>query len=266
MTNKLFKTTNEVLPAVTLLSSEYELLAKIEIPFSLLEIVNEPIYDPSSIFMDDKITWSEPEKDSTISWDSNAISPAAADKLAVPTAWPNTNEDMSKYPSSVVNNDVSISGWFAVCVMLISISEIVLHSLLLNVISISGFNSIHGCASELPPTQLPQSSIYDSPFNSPLQSNTPKSKLKLWMSAGKSISAFNVLEIVNEETSGVVKMPLKVTSWLLPAVVVLPSAGADDNIWTPPATFWMVNEPKISLLESSTTCKLACEDDKILST
>ena len=86
------------------------------------------------------------------------------------------------------------------------------------------------------------------------------------MSAGKSISAFNVLEIVNEETSGVVKMPLKVTSWLLPAVVVLPSAGADDNIWTPPATFWIVNEPKISLLESSTTCKLACEDDKILST
>ena len=40
------------------------------------------------------------------------------------------------------------------------------------------------------------------------------------MSAGKSISAFKVLEIVTVEASNI----LKVTSWLLPAVIVLPSA------------------------------------------
>ena len=86
------------------------------------------------------------------------------------------------------------------------------------------------------------------------------------MSAGKSISAFNVLEIVTEEVLGVLKILLKVTSWLLPAVIILPSAGAEESIWTPPPTFWIVKDPKISLLESSTTCKVACDEEGILET
>ena len=88
-----------------------------------------------------------------------------------------------------------------------------------------------------------------------------KSKVKLWISAGKSISAFKVLEIITVETSGVVKILLKVTSWLLPAVMVLPSAGAVEKIWTPTPLFWIVNEPKISPLESSTTCNIAWEEE-----
>ena len=93
-----------------------------------------------------------------------------------------------------------------------------------------------------------------------------KSNVKLWMSAGKSISAFKVLEIVTVEASGVLNILLKVTSWLLPAVIVLPSAGAVERIWTPPPTFWIVKEPKISLFESSTTCNVACDEEEISET
>ena len=89
-----------------------------------------------------------------------------------------------------------------------------------------------------------------------------KSKVKLWISAGKSISAFRVLEIINVETSGVLKILVKVTCWLLPAVMLLPSAGAVERIWIPTLLFWMVNEPKISLLESSTTCNVAWDEER----
>ena len=85
--------------------------------------------------------------------------------------------------------------------------------------------------------------------------------MKLWISAEKSISAFKVLEIITVETSGVIKILLKVTSWLLPAVMELPSAGAVERIWIPTLLFWIVNEPKISLLESSTTCSVAWEEE-----